>query len=1731
MSSPIQFGIRINVDGSKESAERVEQVRASTADLGKTAEATGQQIATANQHAISSTAQLSSSQAKATEELRNTESQIKNVGASTVQLATANQNAAGSTVQLAIAQAKATEGLRNTESQIKNVGVSAAQMSAALRGLPAQITDIVTGLASGQAPMTVLIQQGGQLKDMFGGIGPAVKAIGGYILNLIGPFTIAAAAAAALTFAYASGSKEAQEYNRAIIMTGNAAGVTSGQLSNMARSISKTIGTQGEAAAALAQMVGSGRVASESLQRFTTVAIQMERAVGQSVADTVKDLAELGKSPVEASEKLNEKYRYLTATVYEQIKALQDQGKAEEAAAVAQKAYADAFDQRSKQLISNLGYVERAWNGLKDAAKKGWDAILNIGRPDSAKDLANGLSDKLAAAEQKLKQMENLGGAGRDAAARQAKVVEGLRQEHEAARENYSLQQKMAAAEAESARQQEARIAWIKDGDKHLSRQKQMELEIVKVREKGAAAGIDQAEIEKRIGQIREKYQEKTSSAGNADLANLRARIASEQQYVDQLKVHGVAVDKLNDGEKLSLQYQEQLKGKLDAKTRAHVQALLVQAQALAAVQKEREALELAGKASLEAAEAHTKYIESLQKGLDKIKADVEAQREHNERLGLGKEAIAALDAAKLESQAATLEGMAIKQLDRDLDETQYELYMQQAKALRELADLKRSGAVQEVALEEARKAEEAWKKTADTIEQSLTDAIMRGFEGGKSIAENFRDTLVNMFKTMVLRPVIQAMVQPFVSPLASMLGGFAGASGASGGMGAMGAGSNGLGIMNAFNGIWQNGGIAGTFGRGIEQFGGWMGNGTIQNFGLGMQGYSSLSSYGTQGLGVGQMAGQFMNGMGGFMAGRSIGQAISNGYAVSGSGNGLVNAGAAIGAIWGPIGSAIGGAIGGAVNRAFGRKLKDTGIEGSISGSDFTGNSFKFYKGGWFRSDKTERSALDEQTSGVFSDAVATMHDSFVNLGKTIGTSSTILDDFSHSFKLSLNGLSDEAAQKEIQRALSGTSDAMASAFVDKFRTSVMRQVERTEYLSTRSGNDDDTQMLIPYTVKETVSVTQAALSTQLDPYIADMLRIFDAQKASLAGVRDAEGELAAFTQSLFALGDSFVENKGYVNRFFEAIDFDKLEAAAKRGETVMDTFGRLSSIFDTTNAVAQALGQDMRTAFGAVGLASTEARQRLITLTGGLESLAQGAAFFAQNFLTEEERMQPLIQSVTAQMAELGHASVTTKEEFASLVKGIDLASESGATLYAKLMAISPQFLDVANYLAASKAQASQASEAALEALQEQRRQAVEDARTVLTEAYQREAEVRQSMITQFQDLAKSMRSFRDSLAIGNLSPLSPVQKYLEARARFDRTYSLAKAGDPTAMGDLQGVAEQFLQASQAINASSEAYVKDYESVRSALDVAATAADTQVEIARSELAAIDRAVSGIVEVNKSVISVREAVDKYFAAGGTRSGVANASAAGTVTRNSGIPDNASGNAYLQEISDYGTKYGNDAYYLMAGINDYSAKVENAEQLAKRTNQTLDQVIGASGKTLDYWANVQALYDAGQHPTASSDIAMTISAENKAAVEDLYGSLLGRQSDASGLAYWSAKLETGTATLDQVKQQILNSAEYISAHGSHADGLDFVPFNGYRAILHEREAVLTASEADEWRAGKNGKEVAAALDRQSAAIQQQADAIDRLAESIEAGQVQSQDELRTMLQHMTVVVSRKAVPA
>lgn len=275
--------------------------------------------------------------------------------------------------------------LDKSKRQINEYGLSQKQLEFAMRGVPAQMTDIIVSLQGGQAPLTVLLQQGGQLKDMFGGIKPAAAAIGGEFLKLINVWTVSAAAVTALTIAAYKGSQESNQFAKALALTGNNAGVTVDSLQMMAAAIDDTgQSTQASASRAIAAVAGTGKIARENFQLIATAADDMYRATGKAIDDTVAEYVKLSKDPLKAIYELNEGQNFLTYATYQQIKALTEQGKASEATALATRTYAEATIEAARGVEQNLGTLEKAWKYLKIGASEAWDAMMGIGRNTTA---------------------------------------------------------------------------------------------------------------------------------------------------------------------------------------------------------------------------------------------------------------------------------------------------------------------------------------------------------------------------------------------------------------------------------------------------------------------------------------------------------------------------------------------------------------------------------------------------------------------------------------------------------------------------------------------------------------------------------------------------------------------------------------------------------------------------------------------------------------------------------------------------------------------------------------------------------------------------------------------------------------------------------------------------------------------------------------------------------------------------------------------------------------------------------------------------------------------------------------------------------------------------------------------------------------------------------------------------------------------------------------------------
>lgn len=697
-------------------------------------------------------------------------------------------------------------GLARVSKGVEGVGVSAAQTAAAMRMIPAQFTDIVTGLASGQAPLTVLLQQGGQLKDMFGGAGEAAKALGTYVVGLINPFTLVAAAAATVAVAYNQGSKEADAYRLAIVSTGNAVGTTTGQLQGYAQEISNVIGTQGKAAESLAAFVSTGKVSRDVLKEAAQSAVAWERATGQAVGTTAKQFADLAKDPLQAVLQLNQGTNFLTESVYKQIKSLEDQGRTADAAAVAQRAYADALTSRSSTVTQNLGYIEKAWQGITGAAKKGWDAMLNVGRSSTPADATAELRARLNKQQEELAAKRAINPYADTSGLE--KGIEVLKQRIGLLESDERQTRRNAEAEAARAAQNAAAVEWDKEGAKYLSDKAKLERDLAKARNEGLAAGKSQAEIETRLAQIRESYAKKGGSTAASENKELRER---QRIYAE---LAGVSSTYYGD---LAAAQEQRAKGNIgEAEYVKYVEELIQKQPFAVALEKERaQAIKDSAKAAAESSKALSAWYDARERESQGLASQIAARQEELAVMGMSTEAVVEYTRAKYEQKAAEKEVYAAALESAALYAGEYaeaykkaaEAARQQAAQLRELGGLE----VEKASADAAKKSAQEWQRAADDINRSLTDALLRGFESGKGFAQNLRDTLKNMFSTLVLRPIISAVMSPVTGLISSAVGSLGLASASSMGANALGN----LGLSSLFSGLGStiSGAIGSTFG------------------------------------------------------------------------------------------------------------------------------------------------------------------------------------------------------------------------------------------------------------------------------------------------------------------------------------------------------------------------------------------------------------------------------------------------------------------------------------------------------------------------------------------------------------------------------------------------------------------------------------------------------------------------------------------------------------------------------------------------------------------------------------------------------------------------------------------------------------------------------------------------------------------------------------------------------
>jgi len=593
--------------------------------------------------------------------------------------------------------------------------------------------------------------------------------------------------------------------------------------------------------------------------------------------------------------------------------------------------------------------------------------------------------------------------------------------------------------------------------------------------------------------------------------------------------------------------------------------------------------------------------------------------------------------------------------------------------------------------IEQARRFEQEWQRTADQIGQSLSDALM---QGGKSAA----DYIKGLFRSTVLRPIIQAIVRPFTTAIGGALGmGSNAMAGTGGTSGSAGGYMNPL--ANLMNGNTISATAAGYWQRGAD----WLStssSNTLASAGDWMSANPQIGSY----LG---MAG---NAFAGYTTGKALKSAIGGKYEISKGYSTFQDIGMAVGsAIGGPVVGAIIGAATGVMNRAFGRKPKEvteSGIQGSLTGGMATGQQYQDWlrKGGWFRSDKlgTDRSALGDDMAGALSAGSQAMFQQTQAFAQTLSLPAAALATITSQFKVKFSG---DAAkdQAEIAALFTKYGEDLAETYRDQLtpfqkagetinatlqRMSGLQQFSNTIndfggiFSRVASLSVDAKEQLLGFAggIEALLGKTQQFVSQYYD----------EAEQAALAA-RNVQ-------QSLQALGiNATLYSRADFRSLVEGTDVSN-EQGRQRLSQLLDiaaAFAPVGQFLEQKNQAQEALQSvrnfskeinDFGGIFGRIASLGSSAKDQLVSMAGSIENLLGKAAEFVQNYYEEPERIGLAARDVQRQLASLGiTGELYSRADFRSLVESTDISNEQGRQRLSQLLDIATAFAPVGQFLEA--------------------------------------------------------------------------------------------------------------------------------------------------------------------------------------------------------------------------------------------------------------------------------------------------------------------------------------------------------------------------------------------------------------------------------------------------------------
>ncbi|EPW7757561.1 phage tail tape measure protein [Escherichia coli] len=279
------------------------------------------------------------------------------------------------------------QGLSRQALAAQKAGMSVGQYKAAMRMLPMQFTDVATQLAGGQNPWLILLQQGGQVKDSFGGMIPMFRGLAGAIsLPMVG-VTSLAVATGALAYAWYQGDSTLSAFNKTLVLSGNQSGLTAERMLTLSRAGQAAGLTFNQAGESLAALVSAGVRGGEQFDAINQSVARFASASGVEVDKVAEAFGKLTTDPTSGLMAMARQFRNVTAEQIAYVAQLQRSGDEAGALQAANDAATKGFDEQTRRLKENMGTLETWADKTGKAFKSMWDAILDIGRPESSADM------------------------------------------------------------------------------------------------------------------------------------------------------------------------------------------------------------------------------------------------------------------------------------------------------------------------------------------------------------------------------------------------------------------------------------------------------------------------------------------------------------------------------------------------------------------------------------------------------------------------------------------------------------------------------------------------------------------------------------------------------------------------------------------------------------------------------------------------------------------------------------------------------------------------------------------------------------------------------------------------------------------------------------------------------------------------------------------------------------------------------------------------------------------------------------------------------------------------------------------------------------------------------------------------------------------------------------------------------------------------------------------------